>query len=136
MFKHYSLYTDILINSIILDTYMQENNRGCMKYNSLVWILANWFLVRLITEGNLFYIHSSLCLIDHNYEIDGGSGPLGPPLLGPCSWSSLCVPLGLVVRKEVGLSRNITIAKTIHIIAIIIKLLSPESWEGPGNPSY
>ena len=36
LFKHYSLYTDILINSIILDTYMQENNRGCMKYNSLV----------------------------------------------------------------------------------------------------
>ena len=42
----------------------------------------------------------------------------------------------LDIRKEVGLNKNITMAKTIHIIAIIIKLLSPLSWAGPGSPSY
>ena len=112
---------------------------GCMKYRFLVWIIENWFLVRLITDGNILIPK----LMSHgtgNYDIDGGSGPLGPPLSGPLwSWSSLLPPLGFEsgeVRKDVGLSRNITIAKTTHIIAIIIKLLSPLSWAGPGSPSY
>ena len=110
-----------------------------MKYRFLVWIIENWFLVRLITDGNVLIPK----LMSHgtgNYDIDGGSGPLGPPLSGPLwSWSSLLPPLGFEsgeVRKDVGRSKNITIAKTTHIIAIIMKLLSPLSWAGPGSPSY
>ena len=110
-----------------------------MKFWVLVWIIENWFLLKLITDGNIL-VPKLMSYEIGNYDIDGGSGPRGPPLLGPLwSWSSLLPPLGFEsgeVRKDVGLSKNITIAKTTHIIAIIMKLLSPLSWAGPGSPSY